>query len=42
VLAGRTEPTGGGVRAARTARVRLLAQESPRVDGRRAHEVFGS
>jgi macrolide transport system ATP-binding/permease protein len=42
VLAGRIEPTGGGVRAARTARVRLLAQESPRADGRRAHEVFAA
>ncbi|RKS04685.1 macrolide transport system ATP-binding/permease protein [Nocardiopsis sp. Huas11] len=40
VLAGRIEPTGGGVRAARTARVRLLAQESPRAGSRRAHDVF--
>ncbi|WP_017590417.1 ABC-F family ATP-binding cassette domain-containing protein [Nocardiopsis ganjiahuensis] len=40
VLAGRIEPTGGSVRTARTARVRLLAQESPRAGSRRAHDVF--
>ena len=42
VLAGRIEPTGGGLRTARTARVRLLAQESPRADARRARDVFGA
>ncbi|MFJ9552328.1 ATP-binding cassette domain-containing protein [Nocardiopsis sp. NPDC101807] len=42
VLAGRVEPTGGGVRTARTARVRLLAQESPRAGARRAHEVYSA
>ncbi|WP_150251446.1 ABC-F family ATP-binding cassette domain-containing protein [Nocardiopsis deserti] len=40
VLAGRIEPTGGGVRTARTARVQLLTQESPRAGTRRAREVF--
>ncbi|MEV6275269.1 ATP-binding cassette domain-containing protein [Nocardia sp. NPDC051832] len=39
-LAGRLEPTGGTVQAARTARVRLLGQESPRAGNRRAREVF--
>ncbi|MFE6385336.1 ABC-F family ATP-binding cassette domain-containing protein [Nocardiopsis dassonvillei] len=42
VLAGRIEPTGGGVRTARTARVRLLTQESPRAGARRAREVFAA
>ncbi|WP_433701144.1 ABC-F family ATP-binding cassette domain-containing protein [Nocardiopsis sp. CA-288880] len=42
VLAGLVEPTGGGVRTARTARVRLLAQESPRAGARRAHEVYSA
>ncbi|MFE3460695.1 ABC-F family ATP-binding cassette domain-containing protein [Nocardiopsis aegyptia] len=42
VLAGRIEPSGGTVRTARTARVRLLAQESPRADARRAREVFAA
>ncbi|GAB3721010.1 ATP-binding cassette domain-containing protein [Nocardiopsis nanhaiensis] len=42
VLAGRIAPTGGSVRTARTARVRLLAQESPRAGARRAREVFAA
>ncbi|XKK41922.1 ATP-binding cassette domain-containing protein [Nocardiopsis sp. ARC36] len=42
VLAGLVEPTGGGVRTARTVRVRLLAQESPRAGARRAHEVYSA
>ncbi|MFC9086773.1 ABC-F family ATP-binding cassette domain-containing protein [Nocardiopsis dassonvillei] len=42
VLAGRIEPTGGGVRTARTARVQLLTQESPRAGTRRAREVFAA
>ncbi len=41
-LAGRIGPTGGGVRTARTARVRLLTQESPRAGARRAREVFNA
>ncbi|CAL9342869.1 putative ABC transporter ATP-binding protein YbiT [Nocardiopsis dassonvillei] len=40
VLAGHLEPTAGTVRTARRARVRLLAQESPRIRAHRAHEVF--
>ncbi|GLU48284.1 ABC-F family ATP-binding cassette domain-containing protein [Nocardiopsis ansamitocini] len=40
VLAGRIEPTGGGVRSARSARVRLLTQESPQAGSRRARDVF--
>jgi macrolide transport system ATP-binding/permease protein len=40
VLAGAVEPTGGGVRRARAARVRLLAQESPPAGPRRAVDVF--
>lgn len=42
VLAGRIEPTGGSVLTARTARVRLLTQESPRAGSRRAHDVFAA
>ncbi|WP_017568914.1 ABC-F family ATP-binding cassette domain-containing protein [Nocardiopsis halotolerans] len=42
VLAGWIAPTGGGVRAARTVRVRLLAQESPQADARPAREVFAA
>ncbi|NKY97967.1 ABC-F family ATP-binding cassette domain-containing protein [Nocardiopsis alborubida] len=42
VLAGRIEPTGGGVRTARTARVQLLTQESPQAGPRRAREVFAA
>lgn len=42
VLAGHVEPTGGEVRTARTARVRLLSQESPHAGSRRAREVFAT
>lgn len=42
VLAGRLPPTRGTVRRAPDTRVRLLAQESPQADGRRAHEVFAA
>ncbi|GAA1078458.1 ABC-F family ATP-binding cassette domain-containing protein [Nocardiopsis metallicus] len=42
VLAGRVEPTGGAVRTARTARVRLLTQESPSAGAERAHDVFAA
>ncbi|WP_017583962.1 ABC-F family ATP-binding cassette domain-containing protein [Nocardiopsis valliformis] len=42
VLAGRVDPTGGAVRTARTARVRLLTQESPSAGAGRAHEVFAA
>ncbi len=42
LLAGRAEPTGGLVRTARTARVRLLDQESPAPGARRARDVFAA
>ncbi|RZT83407.1 macrolide transport system ATP-binding/permease protein [Pseudonocardia sediminis] len=42
VLAGRLEPTTGAVRTARTARVQLLTQESPRAGARRARDVFAA
>ncbi|MFL1377520.1 MULTISPECIES: ATP-binding cassette domain-containing protein [unclassified Nocardiopsis] len=42
VLAGLLEPTSGTVRTARRARVRLLSQESPHTETRRAHEVFAT
>jgi macrolide transport system ATP-binding/permease protein len=41
-LAGRIEPTTGSVRTARTARVQLLTQESPRAGSRRARDVFNA
>ncbi|QKW34560.1 ABC-F family ATP-binding cassette domain-containing protein [Actinomadura sp. NAK00032] len=42
VLAGRLAPTGGTIRRAPDARVRLLAQESPHAETGRAHEVFAA
>ncbi|WP_431873064.1 ATP-binding cassette domain-containing protein [Nocardiopsis eucommiae] len=42
LLAGSTEPTAGLVRTARTARVRLLEQESPGAGARRARDVFAA
>ena len=41
VLAGRLAPTSGSVRTAGTARVRLLAQESPPPVGRTARQLVG-
>lgn len=40
VLAGRIEPSSGGVRTARTARVQMLTQESPKAGPQRARDVF--
>ena len=40
VLAGQLEPSSGRVRTPSGVRVRLLRQEAPTADGRRAHTVF--